>query len=202
MVREALERAAKNPDFVDISQFPNVVVDLRYGSLNNILQKDVYEGYQRAILHKIAAEKFKRATELLGQQQPKWKFILYDALRPQSAQIQFWALVKGTPMQNFFADPARGSIHSFGFAIDIGLLDETGNEVDMGTPFDDLTELSAPKLEQDFLASGKLTRLQVENRKILRSVMVEAGFIQLSFEWWHFDAVVGTEVRANYGMVD
>jgi D-alanyl-D-alanine dipeptidase len=199
--REALEKAARHPDFRDLSALPNIRVDLRYGSTNNLLGRDVYGSFQRLLLHEIAAEKFERAAALLAEEYPAWKFLVFDALRPQSAQEAFWALVKGTEQQPYFADPARGSLHSYGFAIDLSLLNAQGNELDMGTGFDDLRELAEPRKEQDFLARGELTQTQIKNRGILRSLMERAGFLQLPTEWWHFDALPGAEVRANYQRV-
>lgn len=199
--REALEAAARHPDFRDLSALANVCVDLRYGTTNNLLNRDVYGGFQRFLLHKLAAEKFERAAALLADQFPAYRFIVFDALRPQSAQIAFWDLVKGTPQQPYFADPARGSVHSYGFAVDLSLLDAAGKELDMGTGFDDLRELAEPKKEERFLAEGALTKNQISNRHLLRRVMESAGFLQLPSEWWHFDALPGSEVRARYQRV-
>jgi len=196
--RRALETAALNPAFEDISGLANVKVDLRYGSKQNLLGRDVYGGFQRALLHRLAAEKFRTASGLLLARRPDLKFLIFDALRPQAAQVQFWNLVKGTPQEPYFADPANGSLHSYGFAIDLGLLGSDERELDMGTGFDDLTDLAQPRLEVGNLNAGKLASAQLENRLILRSVMEEAGFLQLPHEWWHFDALPGAQVRASY----
>lgn len=200
--REALEAACRHPDFEDLTALSNVCADLRYGTTNNLLGKDVYGGYQRVLLHKIAAGKFRAAADLLAREYPGWTFVVFDALRPQSAQVEFWNLVKGTPQQPYFADPARGSLHSYGFAIDVGLTGTEGREIDMGTSFDDLTERAEPKREEELLKKGALTEAQVANRKILRSVMERAGFLQLPHEWWHYDALPPAEVRAAYRRVD
>lgn len=196
--REALEAALRHPDFEDVSSLANVKVHLRYGTKQNLLNRDVYNGFQRALLHRIAAEKFRRACKLLGERHPALKFLIFDALRPQTAQREFWRLVQGTPQQPFFADPEKGSIHSFGFALDIGLADASGNALDMGTDFDDLTELAGPNHEEKFLASGELSALQVKNRHSLRAVMEESGFLQLPHEWWHYDALPADEVRQRF----
>ncbi|RYZ96037.1 MAG: D-alanyl-D-alanine dipeptidase [Proteobacteria bacterium] len=201
-VRQALENAAKHPDYEDLSDLPNVKVDLRYGTENNLLKRDVYGGYTRALLHVRAAAQFRRATELLELRHPELSFIVFDALRPQAAQEAFWALVAGTPSQAYFADPKKGSIHSYGFAIDVGLLDGAGAELDMGTGFDDLTPLAEPRRESEFLSNESLRPDQIANRKILRAVMEEAGFLQLPHEWWHFDAMPAPEVRAQYRRVE
>lgn len=196
--RRSLENAIKLEQYCELSHLKNVVADLRYGSLNNILKKDVYEGFQKVVLHKLAAEKMEKAASILWQKHPNLKFVIFDALRPQSAQIQFWNLVKGTPQQPYFADPQKGSVHSYGFAVDLSLLGVDGKELDMGTPFDDLSPLAEPKREDEFLAAGKLNSDQIANRKILRSVMTEAGFMQLPHEWWHYDALPPEEVRLKY----
>lgn len=196
--RASLEAALRNPDFVDLTHLPNVEVDLRYGTTNNVLARDVYGGFQRVLLHQLAAKKFCVASEILARRWPRLRFVVFDALRPQSAQIEFWNLVKGTPQQPYFSDPAKGSAHSFGFSIDLSLLDPQGKELDMGTAFDDLSSLAEPKREGEYLASGELTKQQVDNRLILRTVMNEAGFAQLPHEWWHYDALPATEVREKF----
>ena len=196
--RESLEWASKQADYVDVSNFPLTRVDIRYGSKNNILNEDVYGGFQKALLHRIAADKFQVATELLKIENPRMRFFIFDALRPRSAQLRFWALVKDTPEQIYFADPAKGSVHNYGFALDLSLLDENSKELDMGTPYDDLRDLAQPQKEEEFLKSGALSATQLANRKILRSLMVRAGFIPLAHEWWHFDAIPGVDVRSKY----
>ena len=196
--RQALEEALRHPDFEDVTALPNVRVDLRYGTKQNLLNRDVYEGFQRAILHKIAAAKFRAASQLLAARHPDLRFLIFDALRPQAAQLVFWDLVKDTPRQIYFANPENGSVHSYGFALDLGLCRADGEELDMGTGFDDLTDLAQPRLEEDFLRAGKLSKTQLVNRSVLRSVMEDAGFIQLPHEWWHYDALPGAEVRAKY----
>jgi zinc D-Ala-D-Ala dipeptidase len=199
--RESLELAAKNADFCDLTNLSGIQVDLRYGTTNNLLKKDVYGGYQRVLLHRIAGDKLKKATALLKSQKPEYDFLVFDALRPQAAQIEFWNLVKNTPQQPYFADPAKGSIHSFGFAIDLGLIFQ-GKELEMGTEFDDLSPLAEPRREEEFLKSGKLSTVALENRRLLRSVMEQAGFSSIPHEWWHFDALPPAEVRANFRIVE
>ncbi len=198
--KAALENAARHPDFVDLTDIPNVKVDLRYGSENNLLKKNVYSGFQRVLLHKVAAVKFREACRLLQEQKPQFSFLVFDALRPQTAQKQFWELVKGTPQQPYFADPAKGSIHSFGFAIDLSLWHQ--KELPMGTEFDDLSPLAEPRREKEFLESGELAPEHYKNRLLLRSIMEAAGFLSIPHEWWHFDALAPSDVRSNYRLVE
>jgi zinc D-Ala-D-Ala dipeptidase len=200
--RDSLEAAALDPDFADLTGLPNVKADLRYGSSRNLLGLDVYGGFQRVLLHRKAAEKLRAASGLLSRLHPHLSFLTFDALRPQSAQRQFWELVRGTPQQPYFADPAKGSIHSFGFAIDLGLADENGRELPMGTGFDDLSPLAEPRREEEFFRSGELSAESLENRRLLRSVMQQAGFHPIPHEWWHFDALPPADVRARYRLVE
>jgi D-alanyl-D-alanine dipeptidase len=101
----------------------------------------------------------------------------------------------------YLANPIRGSIHSYGMALDITILDQAGAELDMGTGFDDMTDLSHPALEQGFLAAGKLTGQQVANRQLLREAMFEAGFLGINTEWWHFDCGDRNVVRETFRRV-
>lgn len=200
--KKSLENALQDSLYVNLSDLSNVVVDLRYGTTNNILKRAVYDGFNQALLHKDAAQKFITATELLKKQKPDLKFIIFDALRPRLAQWDFWRLVENTPQQCYFADPKIGSLHNYGFAIDLGLLDKCGQELDMGTGFDNLSDLAQPKCEEKFLLENKLSEVQVFNRKILRNIMQKAGFEQLPHEWWHYDALSGDLVRQRYPILE
>jgi D-alanyl-D-alanine dipeptidase len=85
--------------------------------------------------------------------------------------------------------------------VDVTLCDADGRELDMGTPFDDLTERSHPVLEEQLLAKGEVSRAGVENRRILRHAMASAGWQGISREWWHFDAGDRERVRATFQRV-
>ena len=121
-----------------------------------------------------------------------------DALRPQRVQEALWAALEGTPLRMYLANPVRGSIHSFGMAVDITIVDAQGHELDMGTPFDDLSERSHPKLEAEQLAKNQITQPQINNRCLLREAMQHGGFAGISTEWWHFDCGDRDVVRAQY----
>jgi zinc D-Ala-D-Ala dipeptidase len=174
-------RAQTKSDFVDISTIPGVRIDLRYATTNNFVGTNVYGSFHTAYLHRKAADKLRKAAELLQQERPGWSLLVLDALRPRSVQRIFWAKVKGTPAQMYVADPDQGSIHNYGFAVDITLADANGKEVDMGTPHDSFDSLAQPQLEERYLAAGRLTHEQEANRLALRKAMTGAGFIQLPF---------------------
>jgi zinc D-Ala-D-Ala dipeptidase len=189
-------------EYVDISTMPGVRVDLRYATTNNFMGVNVYGDFKTALLHRSAAEKLAKAAQLLQQRHPGWNLLVFDALRPRSVQRRFWEKVKGTPMQMYVADPDDGSIHNYGFAVDLSLVDAAGKEVDMGTPFDSFDPLAQPQLEDKYIQDGKLTAQQAANRHILRDAMEGAGFIQLPIEWWHYDAITRAEAKAQYQIVE
>lgn len=193
---------AKNPSLVDASAWPELRLDIRYSTDDNFMGRDIYGEYDSCFLHAKAAEQLKRAIASLKSVKPKWKLLVFDCLRPRRAQQKLWDMVKGTPQQKYVLDPAIGSVHNYGFAVDLSLEDENGDEVDMGTKYDFFGPLAEPKYEAEFLKKGKLTKAQVANRKILRDAMKAGGFIPISNEWWHFDGLVAAEVRAKYKIVE
>ena len=190
------------PQFKELASISNVMIDLRYASTNNFMGEDLYGDFRTAYLHEKAFKKLVSAAKELEKVKPTWKFLVYDSLRPRSVQRRLWDKVKGTDQEQYVANPEPGSIHNFGFAIDISLADEDGKEVDMGTSYDNFTELAHPELEDRLLKQGKLKLKQVEHRRLLRGVMKRAGFHSINNEWWHFDALPAREVRSKYKIVE
>ena len=188
-------------DFVEITEADGVRIDIRCASTNNFLGRNLYGSFDRFLLHRIAADKLLRAVDLLAAEKPGLRLLLLDGLRPNRIQHVFWEAVRGTPQQIYVGDPEIGSIHGFGLAVDLSLVDEHGRELDMGTPFDGFTALVEPRLEAEFLASGALSASQIDNRLLLRKVMTQAGFHVLPIEWWHFDALPSDQVRGRFSLI-
>ena len=197
----ASEEIADSPEFRHLSSIAGIGVDLRYASANNFVGRDLYSPFDCAWLHRDAAAALEQVVAYLARRAPGHTALVLDALRPQRVQQQLWDTLEGTGLQMYLANPARGSIHSYGMALDITLLDPEGRELDMGTGFDDMTDLSHPALEEGFLAAGKLTRQQVANRQLLRDAMFQAGFVGIRTEWWHFDCGDRDLVRATFRRV-
>ena len=194
----AIEALPHDAEFRALASLPQVQVDLRYAGPHNLLGRDLYSPHDCAWLHAEAAMALDRASQALAARQPELRLCVLDACRPQRVQEAFWAFVEGTPMQAYFAHPGPGSIHSFGMAVDITLVDAAGRELDMGTPFDDTSEHSHPALEARWLAAGVLQPRQVQHRQWLREAMAAAGWQGITTEWWHFDFGDRTEVRRRY----
>ena len=200
-LKELLQEVADSADFVEITAAADVVVDLKYASTDNFMKRNVYGDFNRAFLQVMAYEKFAKARQILKSQHPDLQFVIFDALRPRSVQWLLWNEVKGTDFQIYVADPAKGSIHNYGLALDIGL-QRKGALLDMGTGFDAFTPLSQPKLEDQYLQQGKLQEIHLQNRKILRVCLESAGFEQLPHEWWHFNATTFKEATTKFKIVE
>ncbi len=182
-----VEDIADHRDFRRLAGLRGVTVDLRYAGTNNFAAMDLYGQLDCAWLRREAAAGLEAAADWLAHQRPGWRLLLLDALRPQRVQEAIWNDVVGTPMEHYFAHPQRGSIHSFGMAVDVTLQDPQGHEADMGSAFDQMAPASHPALHAELLQSGVLTTAQVAERDCLRLAMEQGGFRGISNEWWHFD---------------
>jgi D-alanyl-D-alanine dipeptidase len=197
------ERILTDLGLVDVQTVcEEIQVELKYSTPDNFLHRDVYGDLERCFLLKEAASKLAAAQKSLAGLRPGWRLKVWDGARPRRIQAAMWALVKGTPQQPFVANPVTGSIHNFGAAVDLTLIDEKGRELDMGTPYDFFGDKAQPRLEDELLKTGQLTPAQVENRRFLRKIMTEAGFISISSEWWHFDAFPKEEVRKRFKIIE
>jgi D-alanyl-D-alanine dipeptidase len=193
-----IEELAGHPDFRALATISGIRVDLRYASPDNFVGVDLYSPFDCAWLHQEGALRLEAAAHELVHRRGDLELVVLDALRPQRVQERLWQQLEGTGLQIYLAPPERGSIHSFGMAVDITIAVRGGAELDMGTPFDDLTELSWPSREAEFLAAGRLQPEQAANRQLLRDVMGAAGWQGISREWWHFDGGDRERIRSQF----
>jgi len=155
----------------------SIRLDVRYATANNFLGRPVYPE-ARAFLQRPAAEALVRVQRALKEQ--GYGLVVFDGYRPWAVTKIFW---DATPPEkrNFVADPAEGSKHNRGCAVDLSLVDlKTGREVEMPSLFDETTERS------DVGYAGG-TPAQRERRDLLRRAMEKEGFEVYPDEWWHFD---------------
>ena len=200
------EKAMIRQGLVDIQEVdPSLLVDLKYSTNDNFIGKDVYGDLTHGYLQPSVAEQLAKANRILKQANPDLRLLVYDAARPRKAQWNLWnALPQYSERQRrtYVADPREGSIHNYGCAVDLTIATATGKPLDMGTPFDYFGELAYPKAETRLVATGKLTKQQVANRQLLRSVMRRAGFMPIEYEWWHFNALSRSRAKQVYKIVE
>jgi D-alanyl-D-alanine dipeptidase len=189
-------------EFRELTVIPELKIDLRYASTDNFTGINLYGEFKRAYLHELAFTKLEKAQGLLKKKYPDFNLLILDALRPRSVQRVLFSFVEGTSAEGYVANPDRGSVHNYGFAVDLTVVDGAGNELDMGTAFDDFTDLAQPRYEEKFLAEHKLSEQQLTHRKILREVMVGSGYRTIPNEWWHFNALPMDEIRKNFQIVE
>ena len=166
------------PDLVDLHKFdPRVMLDIRYATADNFAKQQVYKE-PRAFLQRPAAEALRRAHDRLQAQ--GYGLIVYDAYRPWSVTKIFWDITPQS-QKDFVADPAKGSRHNRGCAVDISLYDlKTSKPVEMPTDYDEFTDRAYPTY-----AGG--TEAGRKHREILRAALEAENFKVYAFEWWHFD---------------
>jgi D-alanyl-D-alanine dipeptidase len=166
------------PDLVELVKLdPTIKLDIRYATTNNFLGTPVYT-QARAFLQRPAAEALLRAHRELKTQ--GYGLIIHDGYRPWYVTKIFW---DATPSDKkiFVADPAEGSRHNRGCAVDLSLYDlKTGKEVQMPSGYDEMTDRAFA--DYDGGTVEERTR-----RALLRQAMEKQDFKVYPQEWWHFD---------------
>lgn len=120
-----------------------------------LLQKELYERYSADIIKKFGLE-----------------------IYPEEKKKEVISKFVSVPIEDIAVPP----VHTTGGAIDVTLLGPDGNELDMGTAFDDFTEKTYTAYYEN-----KDNNIIRDNRRLLYSVMTKAGFTNLPSEWWHYD---------------
>ena len=200
-----LEKKLITSGLVNISRLdPSISVSLKYSSEDNFLHKNMYGDLKNCYLQKEIAEKLVKAQKLLKEKFPFYSLIIYDAVRPLSIQKMMWDEVQVPEKlkDKYVSDPTIGSLHNYGCAIDLSIVNEEGWAMDMGTPYDYFGELAHPIAEQRMLKEYKLSWRQFENRKLLREVMAQAGFTGITTEWWHFNGSSLKQAGEKYKIVE
>lgn len=180
---------------------PFIRVELRYSTTNNFLGKDVYGELSNCFLQPETAAMLTNAQAILAARRPGYSLLVYDGARPANIQQKMFDLVKGTSLEIYVANPAKGSLHNYGCAVDLTIAGPDGVPLDMGSPFDSFEDISQPRYENDFVAIGILKVSQAQNRQLLRDVMGAAGFSSIRSEWWHFDTCSIDEAKQKYEII-
>ncbi|HYP52687.1 MAG TPA: M15 family metallopeptidase [Pyrinomonadaceae bacterium] len=168
----------REPELVELVRLDKSLrLDIRYATANNFAGRPVYT-QARAFLQKPAARALVRVHR--GLKKKGYGLLVFDGYRPWRVTKLFWDLTPEDKRQ-FVADPARGSRHNRGCAVDLTLYDlRTGREVSMPTPYDDFTARA-------HVNYAGATPEQRAARDLLRSAMEAEGFAVYEPEWWHYD---------------
>lgn len=150
------------------------ILDIRYATENNFTEKQIYDCARCFLRPEVK-------KQLLGFREhmiKKYGFgiILYDCYRPRPYQQKLWDIV---PDERFVGNPAKGSMHNRGMAVDIGLIDKDGNILDMGTEFDHFGQ-------ESFHSATNISKEAIKNRLLLKKELGYYGFKSITSEWWHY----------------
>lgn len=155
---------------------PTIKYELHYATKNNFTKVRLYpRSLKKTYLRKKPAYALTDAAVELATMGIGFK--VWDAYRPYSVTQKFWTLIHD---ERYVANPAKGSGHNKGIAIDLTLIDlNTGKELNMPTKFDDFSE----KAHHGF---KDIDAEQLKNRELLKNTMEKHGFLKLQTEWWHY----------------
>lgn len=192
MLKRSFQKRSLDMDLIDITEKTHdIIIDLFYGTEKNFTKQVIYTN-PKCYLRKEALPLLEKAIELSNQQGLTLK--IFDAFRPQKAQEILWSIC---PDSTYVMPPEKGSCHTRGIALDLTLVDQdSGKELDMGTPFDDFTPLSH---------HGAMVSKEANvNRYQLLGIMLSAGWDLNPKEWWHYQLFSPQSyplIKENYGIL-
>ncbi|MGL5112382.1 MAG: M15 family metallopeptidase [Flavobacterium sp.] len=172
--------------FVKVSDYSSdFIFDMKYATVDNFMKSKVYDCPTCFLRLKTVKALIKANKKFISK---GYKIKLFDCYRPLDIQKKMWEIVSNP---KYVANPAKGSIHNRGGAVDLTLVTLKGQELDMGTPFDFFGE----EARHDYPFSDAKIR---ENRKMLKKIMLRNGFKAFDSEWWHYNLASGmTDKLAN-----
>lgn len=161
---------------VKLSDYDSKIVqDVKYATTRNFTGKKLYD-CNKVYVRKIVAIQLAKINSYLYSNY-KYRLKIFDGYRPLSIQKKMWSVCPNT---DYVANPKKGSKHNRGAAVDVTIVDQNGNELDLGTPFDDFSK-KASAYYKNFPPQI------IKNRHILQTAMTKFNFKVMSSEWWHFD---------------
>jgi D-alanyl-D-alanine dipeptidase len=161
--------------FVNLKQYClDFVYDMKYATDDNFLKAKVYDCAECYLRLKTVKAIMKANAKFMKK---GYRIKLYDCYRPLDIQKKMWTIVSN-PI--YVANPSKGSIHNRGGAVDISLVDKNGVELNMGTSFD-YFGIEASHNNKNF------SKEILDNRKLLKKVMLQNNFQSFDSEWWHYN---------------
>ena len=172
---QAKETSVNDSTFVNLKQYSqDFEYDMKYATEDNFLKAKVYDCAECFLRLKTVNALIDANKKFLEK---GYKIKIFDCYRPLDIQKKMWKIVSNP---KYVADPAKGSIHNRGGAVDITLIDSLGKELDMGTPFD-FFGIEASHNYPNVSDNVK------QNRILLKTIMTSSGFNSFDSEWWHYN---------------
>jgi len=173
--------------FVNLKAYSNdFVYDMKYATSDNFLKTKVYDCDECYLRYKAVKALLKANKNFLEK---GYRIKIFDCYRPLDIQKKMWEIVSNP---TYVANPAKGSIHNRGTAVDISLVDIDGKELDMGTSFD----FFGIEASHDYQNVSETVK---ENRKLLKKIMGREKFNSFDSEWWHYNLKTGlTDKISNF----
>lgn len=179
IVSENEKLVVNDTTFVNLRDFSqDFVYDMKYATSDNFLKAKVYDCAECYLRLKTVTALIDANKKFLKK---GYRIKIFDCYRPLDIQKKMWAIVSNP---QYVANPAKGSIHNRGGAVDITLVNLQGAELEMGTSFDFFGKEAAHNYKN---LSNKVKR----NRNLLKSVMKSSGFNPFDSEWWHYNLKSG-----------
>ena len=168
-------KVANDTSFVNLKDYcQDFVYDMKYATTDNFLKAKVYDCVECYLRLKTVKALVKANLKFMKK---GYRIKLYDCYRPIDVQKKMWEIVQNP---EYVANPAKGSIHNRGGAVDISLVDRNGVELNMGTSFD-YFGIEASHNNKNF------SKEVLDNRKLLKKIMLCYNFQSFDSEWWHYN---------------
>lgn len=188
----SLNESISDTTFVNLKDYSDeFVYDMKYATTHNFLKSKVYDCAECFLRLKTVKALIKANDQFIKK---GYRIKLFDCYRPLDIQKKMWVLVSNP---EYVADPAKGSIHNRGGAVDLTLVTLEGKELEMGTAFD----FFGKEASHGYPFSDKKI---MDNRKMLKKIMLQNGFKAFESEWWHYnlataltDKVSNTKWKCN-----
>ena len=161
--------------FVNIKDYSSdFILDMKYATTDNFLNQKVYDCSDCYLLKNTVLALIEANKEFIEK---GYRIKLFDCYRPLDIQKKMWEILPNT---NYVANPKRGSKHNRGTAVDITLVDDNGDELNMGTKFD----FFGKEAHHSYLNH---TEEVLQNRKLLKETLSKHNFRSIYTEWWHYE---------------
>lgn len=178
-VQEKNSPIINDTTFVNLKDYSqDFIYDMKYATTDNFLKAKVYDCAECFLRLKTVNRLIEANKKFMKK---GYKIKIFDCYRPLDIQKKMWKIVSNP---EYVADPAKGSIHNRGGAVDVTLVDSHGKELDMGTSFD----FFGTQASHNYPNVSKAVK---GNRIVLKTIMIRSGFNSFDSEWWHYNLKSG-----------